>query len=132
MSQPAKLSHPELAVVVLIKTFFVAAALVLFVIKAIPDYTNAVFYGVVIFFINNLVFALYVFQFSGVHSSFQMIRGFLRGVFFKLVFFALSLLVIFQLDEQSADYLQSAAIFASYFLLQFFQIVFSAFESRKL
>lgn len=132
MSEPARLSHPELAVVVLLKIFVVAVSLILLVFLVLPELAKFVVYGVTIFFINNLVFAFYVFRFSGSRSSLHMMRGFLRGVFFKLVFFAASLLVIYRLDEQSAAFLQSAAIFTGYFLLQFFQIVFSAIESRKL
>lgn len=132
MSQPARLSHPELAAAVLLKLFVVAVLLMLLVFLALPELAKPVVYGVVVFFINNLVFAFYVFRFSGSRSSFHMMRGFLRGVFFKLVFFAASLVVIYRLDQQSVGFLQSAAIFTGYFLLQFFQIVFTAIESRKL
>jgi len=132
MSKPTKLSHPELAIAVLLKVFFVAIVLVLLVFLTLPDYAYAVVYGVVIFFINNIVFALLMFRPFGIHSSYRMIKGFLRGVFFKLVFFALSLLVVFKLDNQGADPDLITAILTSYFLLQIFQIVFSAQEAKKL
>ena len=132
MSNPAKLSHPELAVVILFKLFLVAVVLMLVVFLVLPDYVKYVAYGLAVFFINNLVFAFYVFRSSRLQPPFGLASGFLRGTFFKLVFFALSLLFIYRLDGQSINYDKSAAFFAGYFLLQFFQIVFSVFEARKL
>lgn len=131
MSKPASLNRSDLAYALLTR-LLVLGCLILLLGCLLPLYTKSFVYGVFIFLVNNLVFALYAFRFSGSRSSLLILQSFGRGVFLKLTLFALALIVLFRLDESTRQYSQSAVIFSTYFFMQIGQIFWSIRLTKKL
>ncbi len=124
MNLPA-LNRSELVGKLFLRLLVVAGVMVFVGFVFFPAYSASLFYGALIFLISNLVFGLYVFRFSGARSSLLMLQSFGRGVFFKMVLFALALALLYRFDEQSRTYAQSAAILGAFFVLQAAQIMWS-------
>jgi F0F1-type ATP synthase assembly protein I len=131
MSKPARLNHPELAKALLLRLLSAGLLVAVLGYLLAPEHAVFVVYGVLVFLASNAVFALYVFRYSGSRSSVLMLRSFARGVMFKIILFALSLLVVYRFDERSMGLAQSATILVTYFLMQLFQLGFSAGLARK-
>lgn len=132
MSKPATLNRSDLAVDMMVRLLILGGMILLVGFVLLPAYAVSLGYGVFIFLINNLVFALYAFRFSGSRSTVLMLQSFSRGLFLKLIFFALTLIVLFRYNENSRVYVQSAAIFCAYFLMQAGQIFWSISLMKKL
>lgn len=131
MSKPASLNRSDLAKALLTR-LLILGCLILLLGCFFPLYTKSIAYGVFLFLLNSLVFALYAFRFSGSRSSVLMLQSFSRGIFIKLALFALTLIVLFRLDEKASEYTQSAFIFGAYFFMQASQIFWSIRLTKKL
>lgn len=132
MSKPAELSRSDLAKKLWIKLLLLALPVLLLARMVIPDYAVSVAYGLIIFLLNYLVFALYVFRYAGSRSSVLMLQSYSRGVFVKLLLFALAFILVFYFDKRASEALQVAAIIVSYFFMQLVQIGFSVALAKKL
>jgi F0F1-type ATP synthase assembly protein I len=132
MSKPAALSRSDLAMTLLLRLFFIAVILEVSVFVIFPKYSLSLTYGVVVFLLSNLIFSLYAFRYQGSQSSLLIIQAFGRGVFVKILFFALGLILIYRFDEQSLEHTQTAIILAAYFFMQACQIVLAIFLAKQL
>lgn len=132
MSKPAALSRSDLAITLLVRLFVIALVLVVTCFLVITEYVLSLSYGVMIFLLSNVVFSLYAFRYQGSQSSLMIMQAFGRGIFVKLLFFALSLVLVFRFDQRSLEYMQTAMIFFAYFFMQVCQIVLSIRLARRL
>jgi len=132
MSKPATLNRSDLAVNMMVRLLILGGVILLAGFLLLPTYVVSLGYGVIIFLVNNLVFALYAFRFSGSRSSVLIVQSFSQGLFIKLIFFALALIVLFRFNENSRVHVQSAAIFCAYFLMQAGQVFWSISLMKKL
>ncbi len=125
MSQPAALSRSDLAFSLLARLFLTALVLEAIGFAFFPDYLRPLSYGLVIFLLSQIVFSLYAFRYKGPQSSALILQAFGRGVFVKLLFFALALILVFRFDPSVQDRMQIETIFIAYFFMQFCQVVYS-------
>lgn len=132
MGKPATLKRSDLAIGMMLRLLVIGGIILLLGVVLFPAYAVSLAYGVFIFLINNLVFTLYAFRFSGSRLSVLMMQSFSLGIFIKLILFALSLIFLFRYDVETREHKQSAAIFCAYFLMQACQIFWSIGLMRKL
>ena len=122
MSKPAALNRIDVAKAHLLKLVVVGLFVIITSFLCLPTYAVFITYGVCIFCLANLFFAVYAFRYTASKSAGLMLRSFSRGMFLKMAIFAIGLVAVFKFDVRAQETLQVTALFAAFVFMQISQM----------
>lgn len=134
MSKPAAFNRSDLAKALLLKLAAVGLFVIIASFLCLPTYAVFLAYGVCLFLLANLFFAVYAFRYTASKSAGLMLGSFNSGMLIKMLIVAVGLAAVFKFDARTQDITQVAALFLAFVFMQLsqaFLVTRTSLNTRK-